>query len=158
MDFIESSGRSFLKVRKIQFGIFVCWRQFSQILFNSCFTILACSFPMRVLTNCQIDWIALKVILKVWNIIFGSHFNEEKPGVIYFTEFSILFSSTEVLSNFISSGNPKNNGVESTLIKGHFHGSERCNLYLWSIICDTHIYNVMDYISIYFMVLVFDNL
>ena len=39
---------------------------------------------------------------------------------LIFTELSILFSSTEVLSNFIAPGSPKNNGVEFNF-KSHFH-------------------------------------
>ena len=30
MDLVESSKRSYLKVRKVKFGLFVTWRQFSQ--------------------------------------------------------------------------------------------------------------------------------
>ena len=45
--------RSFWKVRKVKFGSFFTWRQFSQKLFDNFFSMYARSFPRRVLMNCQ---------------------------------------------------------------------------------------------------------
>ena len=53
MDLVESSQRSILKVRKVKFGSFFTWRQFSQKLFDNFFSIYARSFPRRVLMDCQ---------------------------------------------------------------------------------------------------------
>ena len=43
VDLVESSQRSILKVRKVKFGPFSTWRQFSQKLFDNFFSILSFS-------------------------------------------------------------------------------------------------------------------
>ena len=53
VDLVESSERSFLKVRKVKFGSFFTWKQFPQKLFDNFISIYARSFPRRVLMKCQ---------------------------------------------------------------------------------------------------------
>ena len=53
MDLVESSQRSFLKVGKVNFCLFFTWRPSYPKLFDQVFFILACSFPRRVLMDCQ---------------------------------------------------------------------------------------------------------
>ena len=100
----EKSGITWLFlvswVIKVQFGQFFSWRQFSQILVNNSFNILACSFPSKEDTDEQsmMDWLHVSE----GNFKGLKYHNCQKNHVwLIFTELSILFSITEVLSNFI---------------------------------------------------------
>ena len=71
-------------VRKVKFGSFFTWRQFSQKLFDNFFSIYARSFPRRVIMNCQ----------KIWLNHSKGHFSRSKrfeKGQIWL--FLILFAN-----------------------------------------------------------------